>query len=525
MLGIHRRWAHGSREPVLHFAGKWNLTMRTDSQARSQQASLESESFGERNFGKAKLGDQRRTKRLVCVADAIARHPGGSLPEKLRSPGELEGLYHLMKCKTVTHESVLSPHRDATLQKIADHDGPVLVIHDTTELDYTGHKSLKDTGQLGNGSSRGWLCHNSLAVSPKNREVLGLAGQILHCRPIVSRKESAAEKRDREDRESLLWLQGTQTLPADRKVVDVCDRGADTFEFMEHETLSGRTFVVRSCRSRSTIAGHLPPGDPDTTNDDSHSLLYEFARGLPSLGQWTLSVPAAKIEKNVKKGKSRASTKTIIDRKAREAVLHVSAAPIRLCAPRRKSGQHGNKPLELWIVRVWEPNPPEGVEPLEWFLLTNHPVTTFEDAWDVVGWYECRWIVEEFHKAQKTGCAIEDPQFTNSARLHPMIALLSVVALTLLNLRELSRREDAKTRPASDIIAADYVAILSVWRHGKAKPDWTIHDFCFALARLGGHQNRKNDHHPGWIVLWRGWAHLQDMMDGANALKKLNKCA
>ena len=106
-----------------------------------------------------------------------------------------------------------------------------------------------------------------------------------------------------------------------------------------------------------------------------------------------------------------------------------------------------------------------------------------------------------------------------------MIALLSIVALSLLNLRELSRREDSRSRPATDIIAPDYVAILCVWRQGALTADWTIHDFCFALARLGGHQNRKRDHHPGWIVLWKGWAHLQDMMDGANALKKLKRSA
>lgn len=497
--------------------------MGTESQARSQQASLQEESFGEINFGKAILGDRRRTKRLVRVADAIVRHPGGSLPEKMRSPAELAGLYHLMKCKTVTHESVLDAHRSLTLQKMMAQDGPVLVIHDTTELDFTGHQSLNDTGQLGNGSCRGWLCHNSLVVNPNNREVLGLANQILHRRPVVPKNESTEQKRLREDRESRLWLEGTETLPSDRKIIDVCDRGADTFEFLEHETLSGRTFVIRSCRVRSIIPGHADA--VGQTNEDSRSLLHEYARTLPSLGQWSLSVPAAKIAKNIKSGKSRTSKKTIIDRKSREAVLLASAAPIRLCAPSRKAGEHGNQPLLLWIVRVWEPNPPEGVEPLEWFLLTNHPVTKFGAAWDVVGWYECRWIVEEFHKAKKTGCRIEDPQFTKSDRLHPMIALLSVVALSLLNLRELSRRDDAKTRPATDIIAPVYTAILSVWRHGHAKMDWTIHDFCFALARLGGHQNRKSDHHPGWIVLWKGWSHLQSMVDGANALKTLNKCA
>jgi hypothetical protein len=441
----------------------------------------------------------------------------------MRSPAELDALYHLMKCETVTHESVMAPHRVATLQKIAEHVGPVVVIHDTTELDYTNHKSLKDVGQIGNGSRRGWLCHNSLAVDPQTREVIGLANQILHHRPVVPKNETVAKKRDREDRESRLWLLGTGPLPPDPKIVDVCDRGGDTFEFLEHATLSGRTFVVRSTYNRSIVPGHVD--GPDEARNAASTLLHDFARGLPSLGQWTLSVPAAKLEKNVKTGKGKSRKRMIIDRKARNAVLQVSAAPIRLCPPDKKRGQHGNQPLSLWIVRVWEPKPPEGVEPLEWFLLTNHRVVTFAHAWDVVSWYECRWIVEEFHKAQKTGCAIEHPQFTTSERLHPMIALLSIVALSLLNLRELSRRDDSRSRPATDIIAPDYVAILCVWRHGILKADWTIHDFCFALARMGGHQNRKSDHHPGWIVLWRGWAHLQDMMDGANALKKLKNSA
>ncbi len=470
-------------------------------------------SFGEVNFGQAKLGDRRRTKRLVHVADVIFRHPGGSLPTKMKSPAELESLYHLMKCAAVTHEAVLAPHRELTLRKIREHDGAVLVLHDTTELDFTTRTSLKDAGQIGNGSRKGWLCHNSLAVSPNQREVLGLAGQILHRRAKVPKKETQEAKRTRTDRESRLWLDGTQELPSDRKIVDVCDRGADTFEFLEHEARSGRTFVVRSCYSRAIRTSHA--------EDAPRSLLHEFARTMPSLGGWTLDVPAAKIEKRPKKS----AKSTVIHRQKRVAALQVAAAPIRLLAPSTKNGEHGNEPLSLWIIRVWEPTPPEGVEALEWFLLTNHPIESFEDAWQTVGWYECRWIIEEFHKAQKTGCSIEDPQFTSSDRLHPMIALLSVVAISLLNLRELSRREDAKMRPATDVISSDYVSILSGWRHKKEKLDWTIHDFCFALARLGGHQNRKHDHQPGWLVLWRGWAQLQAMIDGANAAKIISKCA
>ena len=101
--------------------------------------------------------------------------------------------------------------------------------------------------------------------------------------------------------------------------------------------------------------------------------------------------------------------------------------------------------------------------------------------------HERRGIVEEYHKGLKTGCQIEDLQFAAVERLEPAIALLSAVALTLLNLRDASRRPDAHTRRATTLFAAEYVEVLSLWRHGKVRSLWTIHDFFFALARLGGH--------------------------------------
>ena len=117
-------------------------------------------------------------------------------------------------------------------------------------------------------------------------------------------------------------------------------------------------------------------------------------------------------------------------------------------------------------------------------------------------------MVEEFHKAMKTGCDIEELQFASIKGLEPTIALLSVVATTLLNLRSLSRSPQAKTLLATEIVDASYVEVLSLWRY-KKKRDLTVHEFFYALARLGGHQNRKCDGQPGWLVLWRGWTKLE----------------
>src|SRR5260370_7501927 len=94
-----------------------------------------------------------------------------------------------------------------------------------------------------------------------------------------------------------------------------------------------------------------------------------------------------------------------------------------------------------------------------------------------------------------------------------MIALLSVVAVTLLNLREASRRPDAESRPATDLVDARYVAVLSAWRYKKVRRDLSVHDFFYALARLGGHQNPKRDPRPPCLSLCPRWLAFQPILD------------
>jgi hypothetical protein len=455
--------------------------------------------LGQAIFGHAELGDQRRTARLAKTFNLMQRHPGGTLPDKLSNPADLRALYRLCDADDVTHPAIIKAARQYTFARIAETPGPVLLLHDGTELDYTSLTSVRDDlGQIGTGSRSGYVCHNVLAVSAETGHVLGIVDQILHCRDEVPEDETLAELRERETRESLLWLRGTAHLPADAKLIDVSDQGSDTFEFLEHEFHSGRRFVVRACKVRKVYPGHKAVGSP--------RYLKEYSRSLPELGRFTMDVQAQP------------------GRKAREnAEFVVRGGPLLVCPPHAKHGNHGDDPLPLYVVQITEVNPPAGEKVIDWTLLTNEPVRTLADAWRVTGWYERRWIVEEYHKAQKTGCQIEDMQFTTTARLDPAIALLSVVAVMLLNLRDASRRPDATTRRATTILAPDYVNVLSLWRYRKIRNDLTVHDFFYALARLGGHQNRKSDRRPGWIVLWRGWTKLQAMLCGYDAAMQ-KKC-
>jgi hypothetical protein len=454
------------------------------------------ECLGQAMFGNAELGDRRRTARLVTTFEQMRRHPGGTLPDKLSTPADLKALYRFCASESVTHEALVAAMRDYTLERIAAHDGPVLAVHDATELDYTSLESLtRELGQIGKGTHRGYICQNVIALDAQTGEVLGLLDQMLHRRDKVPKGETLTEHRNRKTRESLLWGRGTEHLPRNAQLIDVADQGASTFEFLEQETASGRRFVVRNGKVRKVHGGHQPDGPKE--------YLKEYVQGLPELGCYTMDVQRQK------------------GRKARkQAEFAIRGGPILLLPPHAKHGLHGDDPLPLYVAYVSEVNPPAGEKPIEWMLLTNEPVVTLDDAWRVISWYEQRWVIEEYHKAMKTGCRVEDLQFTAVERLQPAIALLSAVALTLITLRDASRRPDATTRRASKLFALEYIEVLSDWRYGRMRSDLTVHEFYFALARLGGHQNRKSDHPPGWLVLWRGWTKLQYMLDGYLTLKR-----
>jgi hypothetical protein len=448
--------------------------------------------WGQRHFGGLELGDARRSQRLPELVDTICKHPGGTLPEKLPDPADLRAFYRMMNADEVTHAAVLATHYRLTREAVAEvaRSGvTVLIVHDATELDYTSKTKLLDQlGQIGQGTQRGYICHNSLAVRADTKAALGLVSQILHHRADVPKQELLKERRERESRESRLWVSGAERsgpLPPVGLVVDVSDSLSDTFEYMAHEIGAGRHFVLRSKENRK-LAQPI----------NGQRLLHDAVRTKLAVQEWVLDLPA---------GPGRA---------ARQAHLKLSFTPVTLDLPHKRKGEYPHEWLELWAVRVWEPHPPEGVEPLEWILLTNVPTTTPEEARERVMWYECRWVIEEYHKGLKTGCGIETLQFEQISRLEPAIGVLSALTTTLLQLRDAARAPDADIRPATNVVSAEYVEVLAQRYPRRLRGRVSIKAFYMHVARLGGHQNRKGDGFPGWLTLWRGWMQLEALVLG-----------
>jgi Transposase DNA-binding/Transposase Tn5 dimerisation domain len=454
--------------------------------------------WAEQTFGTAELGDRRRTRRLVRTAARIADHPQGSLPAKFDWNG-LRAAYRLVNRPEVTHEQVAGPHYRQVREAMAG-EPLVLVVHDTTELDFTSHRALRGTGPLGStgprgtGGGRGLLQHNSLAIRPDGR-LLGLAYQQVVPRRAAPPGETKAQRRRRQ-RESRLWLRGVEALgpaPQGSAWVDVADCGGDLFDAMHAARGLGHHFLIRVAQDRKVRVG--PPGGQRQT------YLRRHARQLAPQASGTVAIA----------GKG--------GRPARQAAVALAAAAVWVCPPWPESKRADARPaLPAWVERIWEPDPPPGVEPLEWVLISSLPVESAEDLRQRQAWYARRWpTAEEFHQVEKTGCGEEDLRFETAEAMGPMLALLSVVAVRILQLREAARH--SPEAPAAQVASAlERQLVAAATPGGPSAAALTVRQFVRGVARLGGFLGRRRDGSPGWKTLWRGYQRLQDMVEGVARL-------
>jgi len=166
--------------------------------------------------------------------------------------------------------------------------------------------------------------------------------------------------------------------------------------------------------------------------------------------------------------------------------------------------------LDINIVRVWEMDPPQGEAPVEWVLFTSEPIDTASQVSQVVDWYRTRWVIEEYFKALKTGCAYEKRQLESREALENALALFLPIAWQLLRLRTLAR--DASDKPATEALPASQLAVLQRVARRPLPQRPTVRDVMLAVAALGGHLKRNGE--PGWITLWRGYEELLTLTAG-----------
>lgn len=446
------------------------------------------ETWATHTFGGADLGDARRTERAVSVAADLMRNPSASLPQQLTSSATLKAAYGLFAQKDVSYTALVAHHWQDT-RAVADQQALVLMVQDTTELDDTAHPTTINLGPIGDGGGRGLLLHTMLAIVPQPRHVLGIAVQEPFRRIPAPKGETKKERMQR-PREWQVWARAVQAL--DRPSpgclrVHVGDRGSDILDYMDACLSQGCQFLIRATCNRRVRDG-----------DNKANRLFDLIRAWPRQSEKLVHVPARE------------------ECPAREATVSLAYGRVTLVPPQRSDRRD---PLTVWVVHVREMNPPAEVKtPLEWVLLTSVETTTVEAAWQRIDWYSCRWMVEDYHQCLKTGCSVEKRQLQDGERLIRLLGFLSLVALNLLQLRDLARQIPcALAAAALPRELVEVVALLAA----VPSVSLTVEQFWRTVAQQGGYLGRRRDGPPGWKTLWHGWLHIQILLQGVLLAKHL----
>ena len=447
------------------------------------------ENWAVETFGAADLGDPRRTDRLVKVAAALGENPSVSLPRSMRNWAETQGTYRFLNNGAITHEQIMMAHWIQTRSE-AEQRSQVLLIGDTTDVNLSSHKSTKGLGPVGRGNkAQGFFVHTVLAVDAKGKQLLGCMGQEPFVREPAPEKESRAQHNTRW-RESLIWEQSIERIgpvPAGTQWISVGDRGSDIFRFWQRCQDLGYDHVTRVAQDRNVLIE-----EEEEQEDPTAEHLKTLARRLPSQGVVVMTIAAER------------------GRPEREALVQISWSQVTIQPPTNGTA-FSMTPLSASVIRVWEPEPPEGIEALEWILVTSITVTTTEDAWQCVTWYQWRWLIEDFHKVLKTGCLLEDRCLQTVEAMCNLLAILTPTAMRLLWLRQIA--QTAPDTPATDVISKD---VIQVVLHLDKRPTATLtaEDLWHTIARFGGYLDRKSDPPPGWQTLWHGWIRVQTVLEG-----------
>lgn len=455
----------------------------------------------------ADLGDDRLRARFLKLMEALAASPSASFSSSCDSSADLEGLYRFMRNKHVLMPDLLEPHFDETARRAAECDG-VIVVHDTSTFRVADDADLDSYINTG---KRGFLGHLSLALDGREeRKPLGVCAfePVLRAKGKAKtkkkgRKLSGSETAKLKGKEFARW--GRAVTHAEERlqgvdIIHVMDREADSYELLTQLDSGDQSFVVRWCRNRLA------------------RLSAEESEDWSQVKELLSKATTTKLKREVHVGRRRAKTaptaaRATPRRNARMASLRFATCTLELRKPRYMPKKLGYpEALQVHVVHVYEPAPPEDCQPIDWVLLTNLPIRRMRDVERVVDVYRQRWLVEEFFKALKTGCAYRKRHLTNRQSIFNTLASFVPIASKALLLRQMAR---ADSFPAHQVLDPTELRVLRA-RAKKARmplsPQPTAQEALAVVARMGGH--RKSSGPPGWLTLMRGTEKLLNMVEG-----------
>jgi hypothetical protein len=458
-------------------------------------------------FRKAELGDPRLVERAASIVQCLELAPSVGFPQALRSRGATEAFYRFLRNPRVRYRALMQAHALETVGRMQQ-GSTVRVVHDTTELSFGGQIGREGLGRMHSKTlGQGFFAHASLAMTVDTFPVpLGVVGLNCWARtkaPRRSRKLSGGELAKLSDRESERWPQQVGEVEAlvgkRASVIHLMDREGDAYPLLCKMVEEDSRFVVRMARDRLVFTVEEDGeehGEISTLSEELNQFPVVLEREVPLARRTSSSVPKTKL------GHS--------ERVARTAKLSIRAGRVALRRP-RYVGDEQPESLSVNVVYVQEIDEPDDAEPITWVLVTSEPIALASQVAAVIDHYRARWTIEEFFKALKSGCAIEDRQLESFHTLTNALALLVPIAWQMLLLRALSRA--TPDAPAEQVLTSTQIKVL---RHEQPQKmpatSATVKHALYAVAGMGGHL--KSNGPPGWMTLARG---MQSLITLANA--------
>jgi hypothetical protein len=474
---------------------------------------------GKAKYRNSKSGNVRLKRRLKKVLDAMSHKPSLKFPAGCNGRAEVKAAYRFVDNEHVTFHSILKPHHDATLERIREQT-VVLIPQDTTELDLTRPSEIMvGAGPLNDSARVGFYNHASLAMTPERLPLGTVDAKVWARDPVEFEKEADQKRAERrakpiEDKESIRWVEGFRAAcqvaqeASSTLVVSLADSEGDIYEYlMEAQAVEGvrkASFIIRACQNRALAIAD----DDGSPQSPQLCHLRERVASTPVLAQRTLEVRG-------REPKSNDDRKRKQPREPRTAVVVIRAARVTLRGPARPGGKLPD--LEVNVVLVSELNPPPGVGPIEWILLTDLPIDTVEAVLLIIDYYMCRWQIEIYFRVLKSGCKVEESQLETAARFEPYLALTMIVAWRIMYVMMLGR--ECPDLPCD--VALDDDEWQSVYATVKKEPPPaqppSMKIIVGLIASLGGWLGRKCDGEPGPKAMWVGMQRMTDLAIGWRA--------
>jgi len=437
----------------------------------------------------AAFGDQRLEKRGAQLYEALSQHRTTSIRAISRDRAEQMGDYRWLGNDEVTLDEVIESLRvDCQGHLEGRH---VLAISDSSEINLQAHQGRlqpEGVGVVGNNHDVGFFIHPTLVVESETGLPLGLSTVQVWHRPAerASKAERHYKRQPIEAKESYKWIKSAQGSEAVfeaggvAQVTYMGDSESDIYEPWFQMPQTNRHLLVRACRDRLL--------------SDCEASLFEHLAAQPVLGTYTIDLLADPR----------------VHREARSATLSVRTTPVHLKRPTRL-GEDYPAEVRVYAVEAVELNPPDGVEPVHWRLLTTHAVTTYEQAWSIIQWYRWRWHIEQlFAILKRRGLDIEASQLESVTALQKLTVLALSVALQVLQLTLGRDHPEAEATVVLNLQQQACLEQLAPSLNGRTRkqqnphPRFSLAWAAWLIARLGGWSGYQSQRPPGIVTFYRG---------------------